>query len=59
MGKFKVSWEENGVLCTETIEVSDWDTVVGLKKHLQDSKLLTYADKIKSLELLDAIHKVY
>jgi hypothetical protein len=59
MGKFKVSWEENGVFCTEIIEVNGWDTVLGLKKHLQDSELLTYADKITSVEQLEAIHKVH
>ena len=58
MGKFKVSCEENGVLCTEIIEVNGWDSVSGLKKYLHDSILLTYADKIKSVEQLDVIRKV-
>ncbi len=56
MGKFRLTYEKDGILYSQIIECR-LDGTVGLKDYLKD-KGISYADSIKSIEQLEPIVNV-
>ena len=56
MGKFRLTYEKDGILYSQIIECKFNDTV-GLKDYLK-SRGIGYADSIKSIEQLEPIVNV-